>query len=242
VDGGLRRIPRHVAFIMDGNGRWAQQRGQPRQVGHKAGYEHIREVLGVCDELGVEVVSCFAWSTENWGRPQAEVEYILHAVEGELPRFAEELHQRRVRFVHSGSVGGLPPGVRRALEQAVWRTRVDGPRVFNLVFNYGGRAEIVHAARRILLDAGRAHPPTEADVSCHLWTAGLPDVDLLVRTGGEWRVSNFLLWQSAFAVLFILEAYWPAITREDILRAIEHFDRVMAEGGGRAAGAPLQSS
>jgi undecaprenyl diphosphate synthase len=220
------RIPRHVAFIMDGNGRWAQQRGQPRHVGHKAGYERIREVLEVCGELGVEVVSCFAWSTENWARPQAEVEYILHAVERELPRFAEELDQRHVRFVHSGSLRGLPPGVRRALEQAILRTRMNGPRVFNLVFNYGGRAEIVEAARRILRDQTTENPLTEADVRERLWTAGLPDVDLLVRTGGEWRISNFLLWQSAFAVLYILDAYWPAIEREDILRAVDHYRRV----------------
>ena len=222
------QIPRHVAFIMDGNGRWAQQRGQPRSAGHKAGYERIRPVLEVCAELGVEVVSCYAWSTENWGRPQAEVDYMLRAVEEQLPRFASELHERGVRFVHSGSRHGLPVGTRHALEQAELATRDDGPRVFNLVFNYGGRAEIVHAARCLLAQQRCSASISEADVHACLWTSGLPDVDLLIRTGGDHRISNFLLWQSAHAVLYFAEAYWPAISQQDIENAVTHYDRVIA--------------
>jgi undecaprenyl diphosphate synthase len=223
------RIPRHVAFIMDGNGRWAQQRGQPRSAGHKAGYERIRDVLETCADLGVEVVSCFAWSTENWGRPRAEVEFILRAVEEQLPRFAAELKSRGVRFVHSGSPHGLPEGTRQALEQAMEVTRSGGPRVFNLVFNYGGRAEIAHVARSMLRSGIGGRDVTEQRVEACLWTKGLPDVDLVVRTGGEARLSNFLLWQSAHAVLCVVDACWPAITRQDIERAVADYDRISVD-------------
>jgi undecaprenyl diphosphate synthase len=137
-------IPKHIAFIMDGNGRWATERGWPRSAGHKAGYEHIPNVLEICRELGVEVVSGYAWSTENWGRPKQESAFILRALEKHLPRFVDELHSRKVRFIHSGFTASLTPKARKRLEEARVLTAENRGGVFNLAYNYGGRAEIIH--------------------------------------------------------------------------------------------------
>jgi undecaprenyl diphosphate synthase len=221
-------VPRHIAFIMDGNGRWARRRGLPRSAGHKAGLEHIPDVLEICHDLGVQVVSGYAWSTENWSRPQAEVRYIMHALEKHLPRFIKELHKRGVRFVHSGQPDNLTPKALRQLDDAVKLTRDNGPSVFNFAFNYGGRAELVHATRRLLAEGVGADAVSEAAINARLWTAGLPDVDLMIRTGGDHRLSNFLLWQSAYACIHIVSAYWPEIARNDIERGIKYYTRVKA--------------
>jgi undecaprenyl diphosphate synthase len=214
---------------MDGNGRWATERGMPRSAGHKAGYEHIPDVLKICQELGVEVVSGYAWSTENWGRPRQESKYILQALEKHLPRFVNELHARKVRFVHSGFHDGLTAKAQQRLHDAVTLTRHNSGGVFNLAYNYGGRAEIIHAAR-LLLEAGESGGELSAkELESHLWTAGLPDVDLVIRTGGERRLSNFLLWQSAYAAIFVVKNYWPALTREDIEAGIHYYHNVMTK-------------
>jgi undecaprenyl diphosphate synthase len=228
-------IPTHIAFIMDGNGRWATSRGMPRSAGHKAGYEHIREVLEICYELGVEVVSCYAWSTENWGRPPAESGFIIRALEKHLLRFVEELHQRNVRFVHSGTCERLPPRAVARLQDAVALTRENDGGVFNLAFNYGGRAELVEAARRLLAEGLQSHELCEQVLERHLWTAGLPDVDLVIRSGGDRRISNFLLWQSAYAAVYIADNYWPDLSRDDIMAGIGHMNRCRKPAGVLAA-------
>jgi undecaprenyl diphosphate synthase len=231
LDGALMATPRHIAFIMDGNGRWAQKRGLPRSDGHKAGYKHITEVLEICNDNCVEVVSCFAWSTENWDRPEQEVRFILRAVEKELPRFVKELHDRGVRFIHSGDTTGLSLKAKKILCDGEDLTMENGPRIFNLVFNYGGRADIVQAARTLLERGATAEDVNEASISEYLWTKGLPDVDLVIRTGGDRRISNFLLWQGAFALIYVVNSYWPDLSREDIAGGIEYYNKVVEHSG-----------
>jgi undecaprenyl diphosphate synthase len=210
---------------MDGNGRWAQARGLPRSAGHKAGYEHIPKVLEMCQELGVRVVSGYAWSTENWGRPKPEVQYIMKALEKNLPRFIQELHERGVRFRHCGISEKLSPEALRVFKEGEALTRENEQGVFNLVFNYGGRAEIVEAARRIVQDAVPPVELSEQALDNYMLTAGLPDVDLVFRTGGEYRLSNFLLWQSAHACIYVSESYWPALSKEDLEEGIRCYCR-----------------
>jgi undecaprenyl diphosphate synthase len=225
----LMLIPKHVAFIMDGNGRWATERGLPRSAGHKAGYEHIPDVLKICYELGVEVVSGYAWSTENWGRPKPEGQFILKALEKHLPRFVDELHKRNVRFVHSGFTHNLTKKACKRLDDAVILTQKNTAGTFNLAYNYGGRAEIIHAVRQLMQEGGTIDDLRSADIESRLFTSGLPDVDLVLRSGGDMRLSNFLLWQSAYAAIFIAKNYWPALTRKDIEAGIGYYNQVMVK-------------
>lgn len=223
------RIPKHIAFIMDGNGRWATERGLLRSMGHKAGYEHIPNVLEICQELGIEVVSAYAWSTENWGRPKQESEFILRALEKHLPRFVNELHSRNVRFVHSGFTDNLTAKACRRLNDAAALTSQNSGGIFNLAYNYGGRAEIIHAVKQLLQEEKSDNNLTATNIESHLLTAGLPDVDLVVRTGGDIRLSNFLLWQSAYAAVFVVKNYWPAVTRDDIETAIQSYNEIVVK-------------
>lgn len=220
--------PKHIAFIMDGNGRWATNQGLPRSAGHKAGYEHIPDVLKMCQELGVNIISCYAWSTENWGRPKPETTFLLRALENHLPRFVKELHDRDIRFVHSGFRDDLTAKAQKRLNDAVALTRHNQSGIFNFAYNYGGRAEILNAARQLLAEGAPNDEALEQQLEAHLWTAGLPDVDLVIRTGGDLRLSNFMLWQSAYACLHVVQNYWPAITKEDIEVGIRYFNQVMA--------------
>ncbi|MDY7079637.1 MAG: polyprenyl diphosphate synthase [Chloroflexota bacterium] len=222
-------VPKHIAFIMDGNGRWAQQRGLPRSAGHKAGFEHIPNMLEICRDLGVQIVSAYAWSTENWGRPQPEVAFIVQSLEKHLPRLVQELHARGVRFVHSGSRDGLAAKALRVLDEAVALTKNNGPWVFNLAFNYGGRAELVHVVSELLAEQVQPETISEASINNRLWTAGLVDVDLVIRTGGDRRISNFMLWQSAYACIYVADAYWPDVARSDIEAGIEYYNQVMVK-------------
>jgi undecaprenyl diphosphate synthase len=221
------QIPKHVGFIMDGNGRWAQSRGLPRSAGHRAGFERIPHVLESCAEIGVQVVSGYAWSTENWGRPKNEVDYIMRSLNKELPRFTQELHKRGVRFVVSGSRERINPEGLQVLDEAIALTSHNNNYVFNLVFNYGGRDEIIHAVRQLLTLKPHPEGIDEKLVEKYLWTAGLPPVDLVIRTGGESRISNFMLWQCAFACLYIVNEYWPAIDKEHIKAGIDLYNRTI---------------
>jgi undecaprenyl diphosphate synthase len=214
---------------MDGNGRWAQQRGLPRSAGHKAGFEHIPDVLEICHDLGIQIVSAFAWSTENWGRPKPEVDFIVQSLEKHLPRFVNELHAREVRFVHSGSRDNLSPKALQVVDKAVELTQNNGPSVFNLAFNYGGRAELVHVASELVAERAQPEAISEATINNRLWTAGLPDVDLLIRTGGDKRLSNFLLWQSTYACIYVADAYWPDVAKDDIQAGITYYHQVMTK-------------
>jgi undecaprenyl diphosphate synthase len=209
---------------MDGNGRWAQAKGLPRSAGHKAGLDRIQCVLKECYDRGIEIVSVFAWSTENWSRPFREVSYIMRELETHLPRLVKSLHEKNIRFNHIGSMGRLPPKAQEVLEWANRLTENNGPLEFNLAFNYGGRDDIVHCLRMIV---ARKTPPdmiTEAMIDQYLYTAGLPDVDLLIRSGREKRISNFMLWQIASAYIYFTDTYWPDIGEREISEAIENFN------------------
>jgi len=222
-------VPKHIGLIMDGNGRWAQQRGLSRSAGHKAGFENIPRVLEICHELGIQIVSAYAWSTENWNRPKAEVGYIMRSLEKHLPEFVSELHQRDVRFVHSGRRDELSSKALKALDEAISLTQQNGPEIFNFVFNYGARAELVNAARELLAENVEPETVTESTINQQLWTTGLPDVDLVVRSSGEQGISNFLLWQSAYTCIYVTQAYWPEVGRDDIEAAVKTYNQVMVE-------------
>ena len=219
-------VPNHIGFIMDGNGRWATQRGMPRSAGHKAGFEKIPEVLEICHGHGVHIVSGYAWSTENWNRPKAEVEYIMQSLEKHLSSFIDELHKRNVRFTHCGSRENLSEEAVRIIDDSVELTKGNGPWVFNFVFNYGGRAELLNVVRRVIDKRVNSENVSELLIEKHLWSAGLPDVDLLIRTGGDYRTSNFLLWQTAYSCMYFVDNYWPAISKEDIENGFVYYNKV----------------
>jgi undecaprenyl diphosphate synthase len=218
-------IPQHVGFIMDGNGRWAQARGLPRSAGHYAGMNHIRHVLQMCHDLGIVTVSGYLWSTENWIRPTKEVQYIRSLLKQFGRQFIAELHEKHIRIVHSGHFSGLSQEESAIIEEAIVTTQNNGPFTFNLVFNHGGRAEIVHAAQRIAQQAIDPTAITDQTINAHLYVPNLPNIDVIIRSGGDNRTSNFLIWQSAYADLFVVKAYWPDISKDDLDAAITYYNR-----------------
>lgn len=217
-------IPQHIGFIMDGNGRWAEQRGLPRAEGHRIGIQHILRVLDICHKLGVDIVSAYVWSTENWKRPTAEVQALMYSIQILGPQLANQLHDRGVRILHSGSRQNISAAVLKVIDNAVELTKANGPRILNLAFNYGGRSELVQAVKRVIDKQLQPEAITETTIANYLYTAGLPDVDLVMRAGGEKRISNFLLWQSAYAWIYTAETYWPAVSRRDIESAIKSYN------------------
>jgi undecaprenyl diphosphate synthase len=222
-------VPRHIAIIMDGNGRWARERHMPRAFGHRSGMKAVREVVEGALEAGVEWLSLFAFSQENWQRPETEVSALMSLLEEYIAREAAELAQQGVRVHVHGDLSRLTPAaakaVRRVMEQTVTGCRLG----LNLFISYGGRAELVRATQQLAADvlAGRlsADAITEEEISARLYTAGCPDPDLLIRTSGEQRLSNFLLWQVAYAELFISSLYWPDFDRSALYGAISDFQR-----------------
>jgi undecaprenyl diphosphate synthase len=227
VDAGLATpptsVPRHVAIIMDGNGRWAQERGLSRQQGHRAGTENIRRIIQTFGERGVRCLTLYAFSTENWTRPRREVNALMRLIPRVIQREVKELHRNGVRLVHVGSLEPLDENVRRKVEDAIELTRDNDRMTVALAFNYGGRAEIVDAVRRIVDEGVAAERVDEALFSSYLYTQGLPDPDLVIRTGGEMRLSNFLLWQSAYAEFHATPTYWPDFNETEIDRALEAY-------------------
>ena len=218
-------VPRHIAIIMDGNGRWARERGRPRLYGHRAGTENIRRIIESCVEQGVEVLTLYAFSTENWRRPDDEVRGLMLILGEVIERETQKLHENGVQLRHIGSLEGLPPSLQERVRYAIDLTRDNSRLVVNVAFNYGGRAELVDAIRRMLLDGVRPEEVTEDLVSAYLQTGGLPDPDLIIRTAGELRVSNFLLWQGAYAEFYSATVYWPDFDAAQLRRAIEEFGR-----------------
>ena len=206
-------VPAHLGFIMDGNGRWAHQRGLPRTAGHEAGIRKTREIVEACGHLGLSVVTLYAFSTENWQRPRAEVRFLMHLFEKYANREIATLNDNNVRLQYLGRPAGLPRNVRKAMERSSRLTAANTGLILNVALNYGGRAEIVDAARSSLQDVrdGRLNPDDldEATFGRYLYTGGLPDPDLVIRTSGEWRLSNFLAWQSANAFLWVTPTLWP---------------------------------
>jgi undecaprenyl diphosphate synthase len=217
------RLPRHVAIIMDGNGRWARQRGLPRLAGHRAGTDALKRVIEGCVEFGVPVLTIYAFSTENWKRPPHEVRGLMFLLEEVIERQLDELDGNGVSIRHVGWLDGVPPHLARAIERAVARTAHNDRLILNVAFNYGSRAEIVRAVRQIVAQGVPAEVVDEAMVEAHLETHGLPDPDLVIRTSGEMRLSNFLLWQSAYAELYCTETLWPDFDRNALRLALDSY-------------------
>jgi len=218
------RMPRHVAVIMDGNGRWAARRGQPRIAGHRAGVEAVRASVDTGARLGLGALTLYAFSTENWKRPRYEVDALMRMLRRYLRLELDEIDRQNIKFQTIGRTGALADSVRREIARATERTAHNSGMVLNVALNYGGRAEIVDASRaavRRLLDEG--NPPdeiTEERITNELYTRNLPDLDLLVRTSGEMRISNFLLWQLAYSEIYVTETLWPDFRRQHLLEAI----------------------
>jgi undecaprenyl diphosphate synthase len=236
------RLPAHIAIIMDGNGRWAGQRRLPRVAGHKAGIGPVRQTVETCARLGVKVLTLYAFSIENWKRPRAEVETLWRLLRFYLRQELPDLQKNDIRLQAIGRLEALPPQVRRELDAAVDATSANRGLLVNLAINYGGRAEIVDALNAIL-DMARIEGSLgslkidEETISTNLYTAACPDPDLLIRTSGEMRISNFLLWQIAYAELYVTGTLWPDFTRTDLLQAVLEYQRRDRRFGGLSSGA-----
>ena len=230
------RLPRHVAIIMDGNGRWAKLRHKRRVEGHRAGIASVRDVVETSARLGLEVLTLYAFSVENWKRPKAEVRTLMALLKHYLRAELDTLLKNNIRFQVIGREPELPEDVRRELERGAERTRACTGLLFNIALNYSGRAEITDAVRRLVADVlrnGRSHAPIdEATLASYLYTAGQPDPDLLIRTSGELRVSNFLLWQIAYSEIWVTDVLWPDFRRRHLLQAILDYQKRERRYGG----------
>ncbi len=225
----MNPVPRHVAIIMDGNGRWAERRGLPRSQGHRAGADAVTRGLEVALELGVEVLTLYAFSTENWKRPASEVSALMGLLVEFLASKLPEMRSKGVRLRTIGRTSGLPAAAANALLNAVSDTADGGKITLNLALNYGGRAELADAAKRLAADAaaGKVDPRKvdEGVFARYLYAPDLPDPDLLIRTGGEMRLSNFLLWELAYTEIYVTDCLWPDFSREEFLRAVENYGK-----------------
>jgi undecaprenyl diphosphate synthase len=219
----LEKVPRHVAIIMDGNGRWALQRGLPRLAGHKAGTENLRRVIRSTVEFGIQYLTIYAFSTENWGRPPEEVQGLMFILQDVIDRELGELHKEGVQLRHIGRLERLDPTIQKKVLHAIDLTRNNDRLILNVAFNYGGRDEIVCAIQKIIKDGIPADEVTDEIVNRYLFTAGVPDPDLIIRTSGELRVSNFLIWQAAYSEWYITPTFWPDFDRDEYRRALEAF-------------------
>ena len=217
------RIPYHLAVIMDGNGRWAKARGLPRLAGHRAGVENLRRILTACGEFGIKILTIYAFSTENWGRPEAEVRGLMNILETVIDRELKQLHANGVQLRHIGELEGLSPILQEKVRRAVDLTRNNDHLIMNVAFNYGGRQDLIQAIRRIVEDGIAPDQIDERLIDYYLYTAGQPDPDLMIRTGGEMRLSNFLLWQSSYSEYYSTPVFWPDFDRDELLKAIVHF-------------------
>ncbi len=221
----LARIPTHVGIIMDGNGRWARQRGQPRVAGHRAGVENIRRVLRACSRFGIKYLTIYAFSTENWGRPSGEVQSLLGLLAQALQKEVRELHKNGAQLRHLGHLERLPRQLQKGVLDAVELTKNNDRIVLNIAFDYGGRAEIIEAIKAIIRQGVAADDVTEELVSQYLYTAGQPDPDIIIRTAGEMRLSNFMLWQAEYAEYYSTPTYWPAFDEDELYKALVAFNR-----------------
>lgn len=221
----LPKVPVHVGIIMDGNGRWAQARGLPRLAGHQAGTENLRRILRATVEFGIRILTIYAFSTENWERPREEVEGLMSIMERMIDRELPELHREGVQIRHIGRLDRVPERLQEKIRYALDLTRDNQRLILNVAFNYGGRAEIVDAVRRIIQDGIPAEQVDEALIARYLYTAGLPDPDLIIRTSGEMRVSNFLIWQGAYAEYYVTPVYWPDFDKDEYYKALVEYAR-----------------
>ncbi|MCB9176774.1 MAG: di-trans,poly-cis-decaprenylcistransferase [Caldilineae bacterium] len=223
LDVEVARRPRHIAVIMDGNGRWAKARGLPRLAGHRAGTQALRRVIEACIEFEVPYLTIYAFSTENWKRPAHEVRGLMFLLEEVIERQLDELDGAGVRIRHIGWLDQVPRHLQQAIQGAVERTAGNRRLTLSVAFNYGARAEIVRAVRRIVAEGIPAEAIDEATIEAHLETAGMPDPDMVIRTSGELRLSNYLLWQVAYAEIYPTEVLWPDFGRESLIDAIESY-------------------
>jgi len=223
TDAKLDVVPRHVAIIMDGNGRWARARGLPRLAGHRAGTENLRPILEASAEFGIEILTIWAFSTENWQRPESEVQGLLRILGRMIKRELKELHKQGVQLHHIGRLSLLPERLQKQVLDAIALTKDNQRIILNVAFDYGGRAEIVQAVQRIMRDGVPADMVNEELLSRYMYTAGQPDPDLIIRTGGEQRTSGFMLWQSAYSEYYITPCFWPDFDREELLKALIAF-------------------
>ena len=219
------RIPQHIAIIMDGNGRWAKKSGMPRLYGHSAGVEALRGIIKACVEFGVKYLTIYAFSTENWGRPEDEVNGLEKLFHQAFTNEFLELRKEGVRIIHLGQREGIPQDLLDEIDEAVEQSKDNDRLVLSVGLNYGSRNEIMHAVRRMIADGVKPEDVTEKSISDYLFTAGTPDPDLVIRTSGEQRLSNFLLWQTAYSEWEFPETLWPDFNREELLKAIYEYSK-----------------
>lgn len=217
------KTPQHVAIIMDGNGRWALSRGLPRLAGHRAGTENLRRIIRASVEFDVKYLTIYAFSTENWRRPPAEVKGLMHILEDVIDRELEELYDEGVKLRHLGRLEKLAPKLRKKVQRAIEMTKENTRLTLNIAFNYGGRDEIIHAIQNMIREGITADDVNIDMMSNYLFTAGIPDPDLIIRTSGELRTSNFLIWQSAYSEWYITPTFWPDFDREEYAKALETY-------------------
>jgi len=222
-------LPRHIAIIMDGNGRWAQRRGLPRVAGHREGIQSVRSVVELCSRLGIEVLTLYTFSTENWRRPREEISALMGLLVETLRKEIQKLVKNNIRFTVIGNIERLPLEIQKSVQEAIEMTQANTGLNLNLALSYGSREEIVHAVQSIAqkVKQGKLQPEdiSQETLQAHLYTAGLPDPDLLIRTSGESRVSNFLLWQLAYTEIYITDVLWPDFRENELLLAIEDYQR-----------------
>jgi undecaprenyl diphosphate synthase len=227
------QVPRHVGIIMDGNGRWARRQGRPASFGHRAGVRSIKRVLQACEDFGVHALSIYAFSTENWARPRPEVRALMRLFHETMQREIDEMDRRGVRILFSGRRDDLSAVMNRRIDESMERTRHNTNGVLNVCLNYGGRAEIVDAVRKLVADHAEID---EGAISARMYQPDLPDPDLIIRTAGEHRVSNFLLWQSAYAEMYVTDTLWPDFGAEHLKLALEDYAGRVRRFGARPAG------
>lgn len=232
----MKNIPRHVAIIMDGNGRWAARRGLPRMAGHRQGVKSAREAVKAAGDLGVKVLTLYTFSTENWKRPRREIEMLFRMLEEYIDKESDKLDKNNIRFSVIGRIEELPAVLKAKLKKTADRTKNNTGLTLNLALNYGGRPEIIDAVRKVASDAKEGRIAvgdiSEEKFSSYLYTENLPDPDLMIRTSGEYRLSNFLLWQLAYAELYVTKKLWPDFNKNDFKKAVDEYSRRERRFGG----------
>ena len=236
VDGeaGARAVPQHIAVIMDGNGRWARQRGMPRLAGHRAGTENIRAIVSEADQIGVRFLTLYAFSTENWNRPSLEVQGLMQILGEFIDRETRSLHEQNVRLRHLGRLAGLSPRLAQKVRHAVELTSANSGLTLAIAFNYGGRADLVDAVRALIAAGTSAEQVDEQQIAAQLSTVGMPDPDMVIRTSGERRLSNFMIWQAAYSEYWFTPVLWPDFRPEHLHQAIGEYGQRERRFGGLA--------
>ena len=232
IIGKNARLPTHVAIVPDGNGRWAELRGLPRLSGHHAGAENMRHMVEYLSEYPIKYVTLYGFSTENWSRPEDEVRGLFSLLEEFINQYVLEIHKRSIKLRHIGRLNELPQGLQLAINRAVELTKNNTGMTLNVAFNYGGRVEILDAVRRLIAEGVSHQNINERLFNNYLYTDGLPDVDLLIRTGDELRLSNFLIWQTAYSEYYFTEVLWPDFGKKEIEKALLSYSQRQRRFGG----------